>query len=158
MQKICRLTLFSAMLLAACATKLAGHIRDPKFEQISMDRGLSHPAVSSVLQDNDGFLWFGTEDGLNRFDGYNFSIFRNSPSDTTSLPHNWVTCLCRSKLDMGRHARRRIVSIQHRYRQIYALFAQPKRRPILCRQHNQRPLVRWRQPVMDWNPERAIPP
>jgi signal transduction histidine kinase/ligand-binding sensor domain-containing protein/DNA-binding response OmpR family regulator len=82
------------LLVVICSS--FGHIRDPKFEQISMDRGLSHPAVSCVLQDSDGFMWFGTEDGLDRFDGYSFFIFRNSPNDTTSLAHNWISCVCES--------------------------------------------------------------
>ena len=61
-----------------------------------MDRGLSHPAVFCTLQDTDGFMWFGTQDGLNRYDGYSFHIFRNDPQDTTSLAHNWITCFCES--------------------------------------------------------------
>jgi signal transduction histidine kinase/ligand-binding sensor domain-containing protein/DNA-binding response OmpR family regulator len=64
-----------------------------------MDRGLSHPAVFCALQDAQGYMWFGTQNGLNRYDGYSFLIFRNIPNDTTSIAHNWITCLCESKLD-----------------------------------------------------------
>lgn len=41
-------------------------------------------------------MWFGTQNGLNRYDGYSFTIFRNIPNDTSSIAHNWITCLCES--------------------------------------------------------------
>lgn len=44
-----------------------------------------------MVQDHNGFLWIGTKDGLNRYDGYNFKIFRSKPSDSTSLSSNYVT-------------------------------------------------------------------
>ena len=47
-----------------------------KFEHISSDKGLSQGSVTCIAQDNNGFMWFGTYDGLNRYDGFNFKIFR----------------------------------------------------------------------------------
>ena len=47
-----------------------------KFEHITTDNGLSQSTVTSILQDRQGFMWFGTFDGLNRYDGYNFTIYR----------------------------------------------------------------------------------
>ncbi|MEJ2055871.1 MAG: two-component regulator propeller domain-containing protein, partial [Calditrichaceae bacterium] len=53
-----------------------------RFEKISIDQGLSHSSVTAIHLDKQGFLWFGTQDGLNRYDGYNFKIFRNSSADS----------------------------------------------------------------------------
>jgi ligand-binding sensor domain-containing protein len=50
----------------------------------------SNSRVTSVLQDSDGFLWVGTEDGLNRFDGYEFKVYRNDPADSNSLTKNSI--------------------------------------------------------------------
>jgi ligand-binding sensor domain-containing protein/two-component sensor histidine kinase len=64
-----------------------------KFEHISIQHGLSHNTVHSIIQDSDGFIWFATEDGLNRYDGYNFKIFRNSRLDSSSLSDNFIWTL-----------------------------------------------------------------
>jgi ligand-binding sensor domain-containing protein/signal transduction histidine kinase len=61
---------------------------DLKFEHISVEEGLSQSTVHSIIQDNYGFIWIGTEDGLNRYDGYNFTIYRNDREDSTSLLSN----------------------------------------------------------------------
>jgi two-component system, sensor histidine kinase ChiS len=55
------------------------------FEHISSKQGLSQNTVFCILQDNQGFMWFCTEDGLNKYDGYNFSVFRHDPEDPNSL-------------------------------------------------------------------------
>jgi ligand-binding sensor domain-containing protein len=62
-------------------------------EQFTSEEGLSSDVVSSLLVDSRGFLWIGTVDGLNRYDGTEFRIYRSDPSDSTSLSHNWVTGL-----------------------------------------------------------------
>lgn len=65
-----------------------------KFNHISIDDGLSHSQVNCMLQDSHGFLWFGTQDGLNRYDGHSFFIFRNRPNDLNSLSGNGIWALC----------------------------------------------------------------
>jgi signal transduction histidine kinase/ligand-binding sensor domain-containing protein len=60
------------------------------FKRISVDRGLSQATVNSICRDKKGFMWFATEDGLNRFDGNEFRVYRHVPGDTTSLSHNVV--------------------------------------------------------------------
>ncbi|PKD19083.1 histidine kinase [Salegentibacter salinarum] len=63
------------------------------FKQLKVEDGLSHNSVISMLQDDNGFLWFGTKDGLNRYDGYNFKIFRNESENENSLGSNFIRCL-----------------------------------------------------------------
>jgi ligand-binding sensor domain-containing protein len=49
--------------------------------------------VRAIAQDSRGFLWFGTQDGLNRFDGHEFHVFRNDSADSTTLPDNYILSL-----------------------------------------------------------------
>src|SRR4030042_928335 len=65
-----------------------------KVENISPENGLSNSWVSSILQDRNGFMWFGTWNGLNRYDGYNFTVYKPAPSDTQSLSNNVIRALC----------------------------------------------------------------
>ncbi len=61
-----------------------------QFESITINDGLSLSSVYCVFKDSKGFMWFGTEDGLNRFDGKNFKIFRANPYDTNSISYKWI--------------------------------------------------------------------
>ncbi len=54
------------------------------------DQGLSHDAVNCILKDRDGFMWFGTNGGLNRFDGRSFKVYQHQPDQPKSLPNNSV--------------------------------------------------------------------
>lgn len=60
------------------------------FNHINTNNGLSNNYVSDLYQDRTGFLWFATDDGLNRFDGYDFKIYRNNPADKNSISDNAV--------------------------------------------------------------------
>jgi ligand-binding sensor domain-containing protein/serine phosphatase RsbU (regulator of sigma subunit) len=60
------------------------------FNHLNVKNGLSQSSVTVIFQDKRGFMWFGTQDGLNRYDGYNFKVFRNNPSDTTTLYENFI--------------------------------------------------------------------
>ena len=60
------------------------------FHHLQVENGLSNNAVICSLQDKRGFLWFGTKDGLDRFDGYSFKVFRNDPDDSTSIGSNFI--------------------------------------------------------------------
>jgi ligand-binding sensor domain-containing protein/signal transduction histidine kinase len=64
-----------------------------RFDHIGIEQGLSQSSVRAILQDNKGFLWFGTEDGLNRYDGYTFTAFKPDPDNPTSLSDRWITSL-----------------------------------------------------------------
>ncbi len=63
------------------------------FKYYKVEDGLSSNTVYAVLQDSRGFMWFGTENGLNRFDGYTFTAYRNTPRNENSLINNYVYCL-----------------------------------------------------------------
>ena len=65
-------------------------------QRYSLEEGLSQQGVLSITQDADGFMWFGTEDGLNRFDGYEFRQLRHDRSDPRSLPNGWISSLVAS--------------------------------------------------------------
>ena len=60
------------------------------FERLSTNQGLSQAVVNSILQDHHGYLWFGTQEGLNRYNGYDFVIFFHDPDDPRSLSHDSV--------------------------------------------------------------------
>jgi ligand-binding sensor domain-containing protein len=66
---------------------------DFKFEHIGREQGLAASSVLSILQDRQGFLWFGTEDGLFRYDGYVMTVYKHDPLDSTSLGNNNVFAL-----------------------------------------------------------------
>lgn len=63
------------------------------FERISIDQGLSQSTVYCILQDYLGYMWFGTEDGLNRYDGYGFKVFQNNSKSDSSLSNNRIMAL-----------------------------------------------------------------
>jgi len=67
------------------------------FDQIFLEEGLSQSIVKCILQDKEGFMYFGTEDGLNRYDGYTFTVMRNNPQDTNSLSYNDINAMCLDK-------------------------------------------------------------
>jgi ligand-binding sensor domain-containing protein/two-component sensor histidine kinase len=63
------------------------------FEKLNTDNGLSHNKVNCILQDHRGFFWIGTEDGLNRYDGNDFVIYRSSPGQKSGISGNIITDL-----------------------------------------------------------------
>src|SRR4030042_5887565 len=69
------------------------------FNHLSIEDGLSHGSVTCIFQDKKGFMWFGTQDGLNRYDGYSFKIFRNNPSDSSSISENFIFSIYEDEKD-----------------------------------------------------------
>lgn len=65
----------------------------PEFTHLRITNGLSNDNITSIAKDWEGFLWIGTKNGLNRFDGYDLRIYKNIHGDSTSLPQNHVTCI-----------------------------------------------------------------
>src|SRR5687767_849451 len=66
-------------------------------QRYSLEEGLSQQAVNAIAQDREGFMWFGTEDGLNRFDGYEFRQLRHDRGDSQTLPNGWISSLVASE-------------------------------------------------------------
>ncbi len=61
-----------------------------RFDHLTIEEGLSQSTINDILQDQKGFLWFATEDGLNKYDGYDFTVYKNIPGDTTSISDNSI--------------------------------------------------------------------
>jgi signal transduction histidine kinase/ligand-binding sensor domain-containing protein/DNA-binding response OmpR family regulator len=72
---------------------LYGQQKPLKFKNFTKDDGLSSSDITSIAQTPDGYLWIGTSDGLNRFDGYEFTVFRNDPQNHNSIADNNITTL-----------------------------------------------------------------
>jgi len=84
--------------LACCvwycaAPALAAPARTLRFEQLNVEQGLAQESVLAIVQDRQGFMWFGSQAGLSRYDGYRVSVFKNSGTDSASLVDNWVRVL-----------------------------------------------------------------
>jgi len=71
--------------------------RQLEFEQLTANDGLSQNFVTCILQDHQGFLWFGTRDGLNRYDGYEFKVYSFDADDTTSISANAIQTIYEDK-------------------------------------------------------------
>lgn len=68
-----------------------------KFKNISREQGLSNSTIQCIYQDFEGFMWFGTADGLNRYDGYKTIVYQNNPIDSKSIKDNFITCILEDK-------------------------------------------------------------
>ncbi len=85
---------FLFISLVLCSSRLES--QQIHFRHLTIDDGLSQNAVLSIIQDKQGYMWFGTKDGLNRYDGYNFRVFQNDPADTFSISSNYISSLFQS--------------------------------------------------------------
>lgn len=81
-------TLFSLLFLSTTIFS-----QEYYFKHYKVENGMSNNSVLASIQDKDGFLWFGTKDGLNRFDGYHFKTFRSGTNPKTSLGINYIQSL-----------------------------------------------------------------
>jgi len=77
-------------VLAVCCLYGADPV---SFDRIGLQNGLSQGSIRCMYQDRQGYLWFGTQDGLNRYDGYGFKVYRNSADDPQSLPNNSISSI-----------------------------------------------------------------
>lgn len=73
------------------------HCQPYDFRHYQVENGLSNNATICSLQDSKGFLWFGTKDGLNRFDGYIFRVYRDDPDNAGSIGSNFIHSLYEDK-------------------------------------------------------------
>src|SRR5688572_7802302 len=76
------------LLLSCCITAQPASLY---FDNITTQNGLSHNKVNCIIQDKRGFIWMGTNDGLNRYDGKNFTVYKNTPGNNSTLSGNIIT-------------------------------------------------------------------
>lgn len=85
------------LLFALLAVTTWAQTSNIRFDRISIEGGLSQSSVNTILQDTKGFIWIGTQDGLNIYDGYKFKVLYHNPTDSTSLANNFVHALVQDK-------------------------------------------------------------
>lgn len=83
------LRIFFNLLLLFSSTLLA-QTNEAIFSHYTVDDGISQSSISCILQDSEGYIWFGTQDGLNKFNGYSFERYYHNPLDSTSISHAWI--------------------------------------------------------------------
>lgn len=88
--KITLLFIFPLLLYSHEYDPSPGYAPTIKFEHLSVDQGLSYNSVLDIIQDDQGFMWFATEDGLNKYDGYKFTVYKNIHNIPSSLSNNYV--------------------------------------------------------------------
>ncbi|MGB5531210.1 MAG: two-component regulator propeller domain-containing protein [Ignavibacteriaceae bacterium] len=76
-----------------CLASLHSQTEEYIFKQLTDADGLSQSTIFTMIQDKDGYLWLGTVDGLNRYDGYEFRIFENDPTDSTTISDNFISAI-----------------------------------------------------------------
>lgn len=85
---------FLFFFLSFCLPAVAVlHAQELKFSHIGSDQGLSQAAANAIFQDRQGFMWFATQEGLNKYDGYSFTIYKNDPNDSNSIANGYLNSI-----------------------------------------------------------------
>lgn len=86
------------LLFTHCKSLLAADTsEDYRFTLIGIEQGLSQTTVNTSLQDFEGYMWFGTGNGLNKYDGYKFYVYINDPNDKTTISDDGISSLMEDK-------------------------------------------------------------
>jgi len=93
-ERISEILLSSALLVLLVFTSAFPQNQPLYFNHLTVDNGLSQNSVYAILEDRYGFLWFGTADGLNKYDGYGFTVYKSYARDSTTLSNNTIRTLC----------------------------------------------------------------
>ena len=86
-------SLFCLLLIIIIPFKTIGINQNIKFKHITVEDGLSVSWVHTIVQDSCGFIWVGTHNGLNRYDGYTFVTYKNNINDKNCISNNSIKCL-----------------------------------------------------------------
>ena len=87
-RRVCGVVLLLILLVGGLA--VAAPAPTLRFDQLSVEQGLAQESVLAIAQDRQGYMWFGSQSGLSRFDGYRMVVYKNIEGDKTSLADNWV--------------------------------------------------------------------
>jgi len=90
----CNKLLFTYFFFHLCCF---GFSQQSSFSNYSIEQGLSQSVVNCIFQDSKGFIWFGTQHGLNKFNGFTFETYTFSPTDTNSISNNWIYAMDEDK-------------------------------------------------------------
>jgi ligand-binding sensor domain-containing protein len=85
--------MFFYILLMGTPCLVRAQKPDLRFQHINALQGLSHGFTRQIIQDHEGYMWFATADGLNKYDGYKMTVYRNDPDDPHSITANDVLTL-----------------------------------------------------------------
>ncbi len=72
------------------STTLLAQTDEVTFNHYTVNSGISQSSISCILQDSEGYIWFGSQNGLNKFNGYSFERYYHNPLDSTTLSHGWI--------------------------------------------------------------------
>lgn len=89
--------LFNLPILAQNKNITPIEFPEPKFEHITIEDGLPENSVTCILQDHHGYLWFGTQNGLVKYDGYNMTVYQPDPDDSLSISHRQIQTIYEDK-------------------------------------------------------------
>ena len=87
------LLLLFLLLCPFAGARSANDVLKLYFKSIGIQQGLSHQMVNAIVKDPQGFIWIGTAEGLNRYDGTEFHVYRHEPGNPCSLSTSWINCL-----------------------------------------------------------------
>jgi ligand-binding sensor domain-containing protein/serine phosphatase RsbU (regulator of sigma subunit) len=85
--------LFAILELFSVHISASNSIRVSDVDLYTIEDGLSQTTVNCLIRDSKGFIWIGTQDGINKFDGYSFKVFKNDPNDSTTISNNFINSI-----------------------------------------------------------------
>src|SRR5688572_12913266 len=97
MKSFCISQIFFLLIFFSVNKKGHAQNENLRFEHLGFEEGLSNDIVTAILQDSKGYIWFGTMDGLNKYDGYSFTKYRFDPFDSNSLSQNFIYTIWEDK-------------------------------------------------------------
>src|SRR5580658_10682312 len=81
------------IIMASFSGSLAAQEPRLRFTHLSGEQGLSNSTIEAICQDSRGFMWIGTRDGLNRYDGREMVVYRSDPADSGGLSDSYIHCI-----------------------------------------------------------------